>query len=169
VLLVEVIDTRERTSARARRLTNQAMQTQGGTDPVALLGRPGKGGRPRPVRRHACSQGRGGAGRHEGRGGHDAGLQERGDRGEGRSSGWEKGGGAGWRRKEVPAPMELGGRRTWALPGQGLGRAGGRPTLRGRGSLDRSNAAPFKRISCTARSSARASPRSRHSRAAARQ
>jgi hypothetical protein len=82
VLLVEVIDTRERTSARARMLADLATQTQGRADPVARLGRPGKGGCPRPVRRHACSQGRGGAGRHEGRGGHDAGLQGRGGRGE---------------------------------------------------------------------------------------
>jgi hypothetical protein len=96
VQLVEVIDTRERTPARARMLADLATQTQGHADHVAAVWEAGEGGlRPRLVRRQACSQGRGGAGqkgrawppsRHEGRGGHNAGLQGRGGRGEGRSS-----------------------------------------------------------------------------------
>ena len=43
VLLVEVIDTRERTPARAARLANLAKQTQGRADPVAVAWEAGEG------------------------------------------------------------------------------------------------------------------------------
>jgi hypothetical protein len=43
VLLVEVIDTRERTPARARMLADLATQTQGRADPVAAAWEAGEG------------------------------------------------------------------------------------------------------------------------------
>ena len=43
VQLVEVIDTRERTPARARRLANLATQTQGRADPMAAAWEAGEG------------------------------------------------------------------------------------------------------------------------------
>jgi hypothetical protein len=43
VLLVEVMDTRERTPARAGKLTNRATQTQGRADPVAAAWEAGEG------------------------------------------------------------------------------------------------------------------------------
>jgi hypothetical protein len=46
VLLVEVIDTRERTPARARMLVDLATQTQGCADPVAVAWEAGEGGAP---------------------------------------------------------------------------------------------------------------------------